>query len=491
MNKNNFMKAMSMIDEELLHEADTPYTPEAAEDTSNELYRENEISDSVTGVDVYHGFLWKKVLAVAATFVIAAGAVGGGAYYYSKLKENNNNNNNNMIEKDVEHESVTQTSTETQTTTTQTTTNEHITITQTYADTETTVQDTTPLSNIVRFESIKLPDDIKHLIKSKRTSDGFSGIVYYGEGRDTAYMHISEDMQTIEISVLTTPENQGDYTLVRQWFALEENEIWAITLMEDHGGLKPYDPQTDDWESYDFDAWGAAKQGEKYLLCHYAEDGTLLSAIPANDLQNYPFDYRIDESFDCVGDVLYMTLSDDRIVQIDKETADVTVVSELHKEDYSYNYINLCFDRDDKPILLQTKEKLAPDVSPIVYEAVISEFDLASRSCGQTIYATGDDFNETHYFEVLKGSGEYRLFVNTGSKLLGIRDNGTQELLIDIDASDLFNTLDLPIKYASTAGHDMQIVPIDDIHFLEIHNNYSTEPPKAFRLTRKHESELN
>ena len=37
MNKNNFMKAMSMIDEELLHEADTPYTPEAAEDTSNEI----------------------------------------------------------------------------------------------------------------------------------------------------------------------------------------------------------------------------------------------------------------------------------------------------------------------------------------------------------------------------------------------------------------------------------------------------------------------
>ena len=30
MNKNNFMKAMSMIDEELLHEADTPYTPEAS-----------------------------------------------------------------------------------------------------------------------------------------------------------------------------------------------------------------------------------------------------------------------------------------------------------------------------------------------------------------------------------------------------------------------------------------------------------------------------
>ena len=86
------MKAMSMIDEELLHEADTPYTPKGAEDTSNEIYRENETSDSVSGVDIYHGSLWKKFLAAAATFVIAAGAVGGGAYYFSQLKGNNNNN---------------------------------------------------------------------------------------------------------------------------------------------------------------------------------------------------------------------------------------------------------------------------------------------------------------------------------------------------------------------------------------------------------------
>ena len=92
MNKNNFMKALSMIDEDLLHEADTPYISEAAEDTSK-LINENEASDVVSGVDVYHGFLWKKILAVAATFVIVAGAVGGGAYYFSHLKGNNNDKN--------------------------------------------------------------------------------------------------------------------------------------------------------------------------------------------------------------------------------------------------------------------------------------------------------------------------------------------------------------------------------------------------------------
>lgn len=359
----------------------------------------------------------------------------------------------------TEEDISTQTVTETQTTI-----SEHIIVTQTFADTGTTEQDTSPLSNIVRFEPIKLPDDINSVYKSKRTADGFSAIVYYGNWSNMAYMHISEDMQTVETTVLTPPKDNEGYHLSGQWLALGNDEIWEIALMEGHCE-------------------------KKYLLCRYAEDGTLLSAIPANDLLDYPISSQINESFDCVGDVLYIILSDNRILQIDKETAEVTVVSELHKEE-PYNDINLCFDRDDKPLLIQVANSGAPDVSPIVHEAVISEFDFASNSCGQTIYATGDDFNETHYFEVLKGSGEYRLFVNTGSKLLGIRDDGTQELLIDMDASDLFNALDLEIKYASTAGHDMQIYPIDDTHFLEIHNNYTAEPPKVFRLTRKHESEV-
>ena len=206
MNKNNFMKAMSMIDEELLHEADTPYTQEETETTSQGTYSENKTPDSVSGVDVYHGFLWKKFLAVAATFVLAAGAVGGGAYYYSQLKGNNNNNinNNSMVEEDTEYSTVTQTSTETQTTT-----SEHIIVTQTFADTETTVQDTSPLSNIVRCEPIKASDDLKSFMAAGRTANGFGCITYNYLKHQATYLRISEDMQTVDVSLLTPPSNQS------------------------------------------------------------------------------------------------------------------------------------------------------------------------------------------------------------------------------------------------------------------------------------------
>ena len=468
MNKNNFMKAMSMIDEELLHEADTPYTSEAAEDTSNDVYRENETPDSVSGVDVYHGFSWKKFLAVAATFVIAAGAVGGGAYYYSQLKGNNNNNinNNSMVEEDTEYSTVTQTSTETQTTT-----SEHIIVTQTFADTETTVQDTSPLSNIVRCEPIKASDDLKSFMAAGRTANGFGCITYNYLKHQATYLRISEDMQTVDVSLLTPPSNQSRCNISYLCFAFEKDGIWAIAYKESYGR-----------ESRE------AGEQQQYLLCHYAEDGTLLSAIPTNDL----FAYQLGESFNSVGDVLYMTLSDSSVLQIDKETAEASVVTDLRKDDTYYNKKLLCFDRDDKPVLLQENVGYAPDKHTI-NEAVVSEFDLESGSCGQTIYTAGENWGRTK-ISVLKGCGEYRLFINTYSELIGIKDDGTQEVLIDIKASDLetqiMNTDDSPVPYTNNL-FDINIIPADDKHFTVFYEHYPESRTEAFRLTRKHESELN
>ena len=99
MNKDNFMKAMSMIDEDLIHEADTPYTAETSADKAEVLYNEKESETMVSGVDVYHRTAWKKFLGIAAALVISLGAVGGGAYYFSRLRNNN-------IEENVQYDSL-------------------------------------------------------------------------------------------------------------------------------------------------------------------------------------------------------------------------------------------------------------------------------------------------------------------------------------------------------------------------------------------------
>ena len=89
MNKNDFMKAMSMIDDELIKEADTDEIKMALSDNAERFSNENESSTVVSGVEVYQRTIWKKILAVAATLVIVVGAIGGGVYYYAQIRNNN------------------------------------------------------------------------------------------------------------------------------------------------------------------------------------------------------------------------------------------------------------------------------------------------------------------------------------------------------------------------------------------------------------------
>lgn len=336
--------------------------------------------------------------------------------------------------------------------------------------TEPPVTDNTPLTDIVRSEQIRLPDDISRFVQAERTEDGF-GCIAYNKAKQLIYLHISEDMQTSEAFVLAPLADEGEYYNGRQWFAIGEDGIWAIV-------------QTEKSDSAD--------KKRQYLLCHYAKNGDLLSALPAKGLQDEQMaDYRLGGAFESVGDVLYLTPHDGRVLQIGKETAEVSAVSDLYREDDSYNVKYLCFDRDDKPVLLREKVESAPDTQTI-HEASVCEFDLASGSCGQTIHTTGDNRDSKKYCFVMKGFGEYRLFINTGTELTGIRDDGTEETLIDFDASELdgidgalMDCLQPPYSIS-----DIMIVPGDDTHFLGHILNSPDYRTEAYRLTRKHESEI-
>lgn len=347
----------------------------------------------------------------------------------------------------------------------------HDSSTQTLTETQPISTDNTSLTNIVSCDQIRLPDDISGFTTAERTADGFGCIVYNNDGQLT-YLHISDDMQTSESFILTPPTDPEKYFNSYRCFAFDEGEFWTIVIPESNEGLVSYDQQTDG----DLESRNEGEQ-DQYLLCRYADNGTLISAIPANELK----DHQITDSFECAGGSLYITLRDDRILQIDKGTAKISAVLDLSNEDDSYNDKFLCFDRDDKPVLLKEKVTYAPD-SHIINEATVSEFDIASGSCGQTIYTTGDNWDQKR-FSVLKGCGEYRLFINTYSELIGIRDDGTQDVLIDIDASEL-NIQSVPDMY------DIKIVPFDDTKFLELYEYGPYGKTAAFCLTRKHGSEI-
>ncbi|MBQ7028512.1 MAG: hypothetical protein IJN14_08985 [Ruminococcus sp.] len=76
MNNNDFLKAMSLIDDDLMYEAGV------SEDENDSLTEDGTV---VSGVDIYHSPVWRRVLAVAATLAIITCTAAGGAYYFSKL----------------------------------------------------------------------------------------------------------------------------------------------------------------------------------------------------------------------------------------------------------------------------------------------------------------------------------------------------------------------------------------------------------------------
>ena len=70
MNKKDFMKAMSMIDDNLMRDADTVTKADTP-----------EYEESVSGVEHYRRPVWQTVTTLAASLLLVIGVGAGGTYY--------------------------------------------------------------------------------------------------------------------------------------------------------------------------------------------------------------------------------------------------------------------------------------------------------------------------------------------------------------------------------------------------------------------------
>ena len=331
-----------------------------------------------------------------------------------------------------------------------------------------------------RLDSIGQPGNMSSFIVADRTSDGFGCITYNFNDSRMYYHHFSEDMQTSNTTSFAIPELDG-YHFTPNYhyyyiYAFEGSDIWSILTLWKDDELKTSDSDSGEESTV---------PNRQILLCHNDKSGSLLSAIPVDYLMQEE-NYGLIESFNCADGVLYMMMNTGKILQIDKETANVTLAADVGSENYyeGYNYKYLCFDRDNKPVLFQKKVWLVPDYSR-VDEAAVLEFDLASGSSGQTLFTIDEELDEISF---LKGSGEYRFFINTYKKFIGVKDNGEQEVLIDIEADNLEKRIMKPDGYAKPYTNDMfdiNIVPVDKSKYLALYEHYPENRTEAYRLTRK------
>ena len=455
-----------------------------------------DISCSVPVIEKKNRPGWIMFAGMAAAVAVIAGSIGGGNYLHQKL-----NATDPVVSTVTESEpaasqtSVTEPAASQSSVTKQTSVSPVIVketvigssfatgaVSESYVTTSTTETSAAPAtpvaseapaalqSDAVRCDQIKLSGDFYNYIKAGRTADGF-GCIGYNQNHQLAYLHISEDMQTSETFVLTPPDH-GDYDVLRyRCYAFDNDGVWVIVNRESHDGPEPEGGRTVSNQD-EYEIWDNSRE-DHYLLCHYAGDGTLISSLPLDGLQNTSLRYSYAENFESVGEMLYlMTHSHNQIIRISKETAEVSVVLESDREKNIAKY--LCIDRDDKLLMLREKVNGVPDCT-YIYNASVFEFDIASGSLGQTLYSTADGWQLESYsivgpeFRVVKGCGQYRLFVSTGSEFIGIRDNGEQELIFDFDSDFINNStiIDcLKTKNYEEFIRNIEIIPVDDTHFL-------------------------
>ncbi|MBQ5336553.1 MAG: hypothetical protein J6W65_03845 [Oscillospiraceae bacterium] len=457
---------------------------------------EADTSCSVPVVEKKNRPGWIMFAGMAAVVAVIAGTIGGGNYLHRKLNDPDpvvstvTESEPASIQTSVTEPAISQSSVTKQTSVSPVIVKETVigssfatgTASESSVTTSTAETSATPAASAppetsaapqpegIRCDRINLPGDFYNYIKARRTADGF-GCIGYNQNHQLAYLHISEDMQTSEAFVLTPPDH-GDYDVLRyQCYAFDNDGVWAIVNRESHDGPEPEGGRS--YLNYDeYEIWDNSRE-DHYLLCHYAGDGTLISSVPLDGFQNSEsYDFQ-DSDFESAGDVLYlMSRYKKKIFRISKETAEVSFVLEPESEKGIEK--NLFFDRDGKPVLLRETVQNVPD-STYIYNASVFEFDPASGSLGQTLYSTADGWQLVSYsisgpeFRVVKGCGQYRLFVSTGSEFIGIRDNGEQELIFDFDSDFVNNStiIDcLKTKYYEGHIKNIEILPVDDTHFL-------------------------
>ena len=455
-----------------------------------------DINYSVNVVEKKNRPGWIMFAGMAAAVAVIAGSIGGGNYLHQKLNDSDPDVSTVTVSEPAASQSSVTESAASQSSVTSSTSVSPVLVKETIigsssvtgavsessvttSTAETSAPSATPAaseapaalqSDAARCEQIKLPGDIYSYIKARRTADGF-GCIGYNQNRQLAYMHISEDMKTSEVFVLTPPDH-GDYDVLRyHCYAFDNGGVWAIVNRESHDGPEPEGGRTVSNQD-EYEIWDSSRQ-DHYLLCHYAVDGTLISSASLEGLQDSSLRYISAESFECVGEILYLkSRYDDKTFRINKETAEVSVTRETEREKKIYKY--LCIDRDDKPLMLQENVDIVPDCAEIK-KASVFEFDLESGSFGQTLYTTDDGWELESYsiagpeFRVVKGCGQYRFFVSTGSEFIGVRDNGEQEVLFDFDSDFVTNStiIDcLKTKYYKENIKNIEIIPADDTHFL-------------------------
>lgn len=326
------------------------------------------------------------------------------------------------------------------------------------------------LTNLVSCEEMTTPENFYGFPLLMKTPDG------YLQPRDLSKCTTYDENLTVngKLDLVPLAPHDGFY-LRNTFYATSDDAIYALCTMENHSNMPPYE---NGQEAYDWDTYNESWESE-YYLCTYQYDGTLTDKVKIEGLEAY----RDPQGYDRFGGILYadgkcyLALYSGAILRIEPDGSLTETISPQLGEmgDTIFDSFYFLFDRDGKPILYTVEYGTAQDGSS-VQSAKMYDFDVETGTVGEPFFQQDAIDYGSGVQPRSGGCGEYRLFVtDEKNQLLGIRDDGTTDVVIDWEASDL---------------NPMPVVPLADGTFVGEKQDAQGGAPSLVRLTRLHKSEI-
>ncbi len=321
--------------------------------------------------------------------------------------------------------------------------------TQETAEITPVVNDT--LTTTAKRQKITMPEEVGIYDYPQPIENGFR--LFAADNDNVTHLYeFDTDFTLTADRMLVPPAAHDGYYYCGGLYTIGETGFHSLTVMENHSDMEPY---REGMENYDWKAYRAEWESE-YLLCTYAQDGTLTEKISIEGLE----DYRQSQDYDqftqlLAGDgVFWLTLIDGRILKLTPDgTTEEAYVPEMEGEDH-VQYGRFIYDRDGKTVYAQTICGVDPSDRSSTSRLALCEFDPRTGSVSEPFSVIVEEYYTGFDPSVYSGGyGDYRLFVSTQKSLLGIRDDGTQEEVVNWEDSDLSRLEIIPMLDGTFRGY--------------------------------------
>lgn len=292
------------------------------------------------------------------------------------------------------------------------------------------------LTNCFKKEDFALPDDMKSISSGELLSDGNIILPLQNEDFNITYFYKTDkDFRAFELFEYEKPEEMQNYDVAHdQPFFNPDGSFCSIVTLEDHGGVVA----PEEWdENFDYESYND-NCTTTYMICTYSADGKILTKTEFEYPEEVYGDYGYVISGVSVadGNSLLIPFEDGSIRRLSSDGTFTTVYTLENPEDYAYiTSAHLYHDRDGRIIARMNGITETHDLNgnPST-ETVINFMEFDGEKMGDVIYSCNEhEINGSIIF----GRGDYRFFVLTTDGVIGVKDDGTSETVVDWLSSSL------------------------------------------------------